>query len=364
MKDIEQALTQEYSNASEQLMFSDKSKLRRLYKQPEHSKIGQKIVLKTTAVIAAAAILLTGSTALALTHTEQLADIRSFMTQHLGRLNVSNDKVDEMAERYEYIRTDSDTLSGILDSSEVNSFGEIINDGDCVIYCDLFRVYSEAPCCPIGYVYRYDLGILENIWLTPEEQNFLTSTHDPYYKNMIYPNPDGYRRNWIYVYDKEGIEVIGKCDVYHHFCTNKQLEDSENAALYRDGEYDFYYETFASDRSEHKKASGNSFQTPKLQFETPDLPTKGFDKFSKCCQMDIPLSEDATAVSSDPEMFEPDEVVCIGEKSDEPHSWVYGTFHKTGSCTVTITDGNTEYEFECTLKIGKFSYEVYSNRIK
>ena len=70
----------------------------------------------------------------------------------------------------------------------------------------------------------------------------------------------------------------------------------------------------------------------------------------------IVFSDDAVAVASDPEMVDIDEICCVGTKTDRPGSWFRMWVHKTGTCIITVTDGENEYKFEYTCLIGRVNY--------
>ena len=73
------------------------------------------------------------------------------------------------------------------------------------------------------------------------------------------------------------------------------------------------------------------------------------------------FSEDATAVSSDPSVFEIDEIIVMNYAN---HSWINGYFHKVGTSTITITDGDQEYVLEVSVAITPRGYHIEDKRIK
>ncbi len=367
MKEIEKALLEDYKETLNPISFKNKGKLYSLYDEaPRHSPTIHRMVFRRAAACAAcAAVLAAGTTAVALTNPDRFADIRTFLTDRLRTKGVSDDKIDEYTKFSLTVGTSTDDIAQTLETSEVNSYGEVISNDLAVFptYCDLCSVRSKEAENPVtGYIYRYDLGVLNKFSLTEEEQSFLYSSTDPMYMYLKAPNSEGFVRDWVYVYDRDGTEILGKYAYKVGFYTNEELEDPEIASKYQETPHDHYYEELCTKRTEQKLATGKAFETPKIEIKLPDLPEEGFTHFISLRTLEgVLFSEDATAVSSDPSVFEIDEIIVMNYAN---HSWINGYFHKAGTSTITITDGDQEYVLDVSVTITPRGYHIEDKRIK
>ena len=368
MKDIEKALETEYSDALGSVTYKNKSRLYSLYdERTRHSPtVGKIVVRRAVAIAACAALFLVTTTAFALTRRPNYIDeVRSAVAQHLGIKGASEEKIDELTKFGEKFILNSDTLEEQLENTEVNSYGEVIGSGLMPLYCDLFIVKSYSNGGKTnGYVYRYDYGFLDSNYFTNQEDAYIKHGSDQIISQLNNRAPDGYRRNWVYVYDREGMEIIGKCTKERRFYKTEELQDPTIAKQFEESEYYQAYDKFCENRTEQKKETGLGFVSPKLEFKYEPLPTEGFTIYTQGCSLDVITSDDAVAVSSDPSVFEVEEVMCQGSKTDSPFTWVGGYLHSIGTCTITITDGDNEYVFEIECYDAGGHYGVERNRIK
>ena len=223
MKNIEMLLENEYRTAVLTYGFSDRRKLYKLYEAPKHTSVSRKIIISYAVLIAAIIILaLTGAAA-----AYTLRDAVDFRTKDL---DITDEKRDEIAENLEEWNTTPEEFATGSRNIDVNKYGETI--GNMFDGVDLFTVNGHDSAGDFtGYVYWEDFEYLQ-----------VNTT----------PKNDGTIRNWVYVYNIDGDEIIGKMINHIGFLTNEQLESPDTAAKLRDGDDGEEYTKMAEERLEEK----------------------------------------------------------------------------------------------------------------
>lgn len=220
MKDLDQILKEDYSKKMNSLKFSNRAKLYKLYDKPEHTPVLKKIVVMN--VTLACFILICGVTVTA-TATPTLKELIYEKTRDSAIVDEERDKMTSRLENWNY-KTSSDNYSdknGHL-HVEGNECSETI--GTFELGVDMIGVASKTEDGEFitGYCYSDELMEVNGSY------SHLNSNDNQYHKN-------GQERNWIYVYDSDGINVLGKL-VEGEFKTNEQLKDSDSNIIVIDGD--------------------------------------------------------------------------------------------------------------------------------
>lgn len=363
MKNIEKLLENEYREKLGTMKYENKSKLFSIYEKKERksSKTRTVIIRRTAAALAFALIFVGGTSALAMTNPEVMSVFRNLIRASAPGVELSDRNVDDIEDRMENFHVRTQDVPLIMDSMEVNKYGETI--GRAFTTFDLFKVGASGdPDDPTGYVYRYDLGVLENYMLLPEEVEYLESSG--LMGALTAPDLNSQvKRNWVYVFDREGMNIIGKYIFPTGFKTNKQLEDPKVAAAFSPiSEYNKYNE-FVQDRIEYKRENGTAPEIGKVALDP--LPTEGLNELANFDFEGLPpLSDDATVECDDPEFCSIIELITTGQGTDTPHAWARVICYKTGSAIFTIKEGDQEFQFKCTLFVDGRHYNVSWERIK
>ena len=225
MKTIEQALKNEYREALSKCKFSDKRRLYKLYEAPKRTTVSRKIIISYAVLAAAIMLLLLTGAAAAYT----LYDAVAFRTKDL---DMTDEKREEMVEHLEEWNTTPEEFTTGSFPIEVNKYGETI--GNMFDGVDLYKVgRHDSTIDMTGYVYWVDFNNLV------ERSN---------------PNNENTLRNWVYVYNIDGDEIIG---VFveggeHGFITNEELESPDIAARLRNGDDAEEYIKMAEERLAEK----------------------------------------------------------------------------------------------------------------
>ncbi len=205
MKTIEQALKNEYREALSKCKFSDKRRLYKLYEAPKRTTVSRKIIISYAVLAAAIMLLLLTGAAAAYTLYDAVLE--------------------------EWNTTPEEFTTGSF-PIEVNKYGETI--GNMFDGVDLYKVgRHDSTIDMTGYVYWVDFNNLV------ERSN---------------PNNENTLRNWVYVYNIDGDEIIG---VFveggeHGFITNEELESPDIAARLRNGDDAEEYIKMAEERLAEK----------------------------------------------------------------------------------------------------------------
>ena len=235
MKNLNQALKEDYSEKMNSLKFSDKRKLYNLYEEPKHTPVLRKVVALNVALACLILAFSVSATAVGFTTLNEV------VANKTKDLNITDEKRDEMASRLESWGIVADAPENQTDFDiETNEYGDTL--GSLEIGTDLIAVAGETLDGEevVGYCYTDDFMEASGLFVTDSEQ------HEQDVKN-------GKVRNWIYVYDVDGITVIGKM-VNLEFKTNEQLEAPDSNIVIIDGEDVKEYEAMAQERIEEKTA--------------------------------------------------------------------------------------------------------------
>ena len=361
MKDLDRLLQEDYAKAADLMRFPDKRRLLDMYEKTQRRRSAKRALAFSAAI--AAALIFAGSTAVALTNPTIRSELREIVRQCTNRLGITEEKADDLADRVEHLHVETDDQLDHQLGFDTNKYGETIGDG---FISDMFKVTDpNDPSGTVGYVYRFDIGVLENFRLLPEELNALESSG----LGTALTEPDIQNhetRDWVYAFDKDGVTIVGKyIDGPTGFKSNEQLKDPEVSQKFVEiGQYNGY-ETFVSDRTRHKLTTGTAFDIRGQGLNDSDLPTEGLDmRRYTICSDNLVLSDDATVVSSDPSIVEPLEVICTGAAVNDPKSRVIANIHKVGTAIITITDGDKVYKYEWSNTITNGWYKTSDRLIR
>ena len=370
MKDLEIDLKTEYTAAADRLIFRNKERLLDLYDEPVHTKARRAGIIRFAAIAAAAALLLSGTTAFAMSNPKVISALRALIDRHTTDLDITDEKKDELEDLIGYWHVQTPDIASQLENLKSNSYGEVIGG---LHTGDLFGVAAkDGSSNERGYVYRYDYGLTHKENLLPEEVAAIEQSSADI---LLLPvdQKTGSKRSWVYVFDFEGMRILGKYNDYLGFVTNEMLEDPEYAERMPDGECCEPYKEFVQNRINYKKEHGEAPPIDKFyDVNKVECPTEGYDKDVQLilCQFPIrvnddqtldyhyvpPVSNDVTAISSDPEVFEVKEFYFTEYGDIHPHPSLEGVNHKVGRCTITVKDGENEYLFEFRMIIEKGEY--------
>ena len=370
MKDLEIDLKTEYTAAADRLIFRNKERLLDLYDEPVHTKARRADIIRFAAIAAAAALLLSGTTAFAMSNPKVMSELRALIDRHTTDLDITDEKKDELEDLIGYWHVQTPDIASKLENLRSNSYGEVIGG---LHTGDLFGVAAkDGSSNERGYVYRYDYGLTHKEDLLPEEAAAIEQSSADI---LLLPvdQKTGSKRSWVYVFDFEGMRILGKYNDYLGFVTNEMLEDPEYAERMPDGECCEPYKEFVQNRINYKKEHGEAPPIDKFyDVNKVECPTEGYDKDVQLilCQFPIrvnddqtldyhyvpPVSNDVTAISSDPEVFEIKEFYFTEYGDIHPHPSLEGVNHKVGRCTITVKDGENEYLFEFRKIIEKGEY--------
>lgn len=370
MKDLEIDLKTEYTAAADRLIFRNKERLLDLYDEPVHTKARRADIIRFAAIAAAAALLLSGTTAFAMSNPKVMSELRALIDRHTTDLDITDEKKDELEDLIGYWHVQTPDIASKLENLRSNSYGEVIGG---LHTGDLFGVAAkDGSSNERGYVYRYDYGLTHKEDLLPEEAAAIEQSSADI---LLLPvdQKTGSKRSWVYVFDFEGMRILGKYNDYLGFVTNEMLEDPEYAERMPDGECCEPYKEFVQNRINYKKEHGEAPPIDKFyDVNKVECPTEGYDKDVQLilCQFPIrvnddqtldyhyvpPVSNDVTAISSDPEVFEVKEFYFTEYGDIHPHPSLEGVNHKVGRCTITVKDGENEYLFEFRMIIEKGEY--------
>lgn len=255
MKNLNQILANDYSKHMDSLTFGDTSRLYNLYEKPVHTPVIRKIVAMNIALVAVIAAFGTSAAAVGMT----VRDVVNAKTQNLS---ITDEKRDEMASRMEEWNIEPEQFAGENFEVGANENGDtygFLFDG-----VDLVAVAAVPADGKIvqGYVYREDFEQLNgyNSESSPEALEAKAKAIE-----------NGEVRNWIYVYDTDGVTVLGKYvsrmgkdgDEYNEpaltetgyrdgFLTNEELENENLAGYFFDGTDIDDYEALAESRAAQK----------------------------------------------------------------------------------------------------------------
>lgn len=199
MKNTEELLREEYIKKLESFKFSNKSKLYNLYKEPKHTPVLGKIVLYQTTIMILFLMLAISATAVGLTLHELVA-------QRTDGLNITDEKRDEMVKNLEEWGITPEDFSSNLMEIKSNKYGETY--GNAFDGVDLIAVITNYDGKEVtGYIYRDDYDKLSNVdsIMTQATQEDIDERVD-----FEKARQEGKVRNWIYVYDSDGVNIIGK----------------------------------------------------------------------------------------------------------------------------------------------------------
>ncbi len=370
MKDLEIDLKTEYTAAADRLIFRNKERLLDLYDEPVHTRARRAGIIRFAAIAAAAALLLSGTTAFAMSNPKVMSELRALIDRHTTDLDITDEKKDELEDLIGYWHVQTPDIASKLENLRSNSYGEVIGG---LHTGDLFGVAAkDGSSNERGYVYRYDYGLTHKENLLPEEVAAIEQSSADI---LLLPvdQKTGSKRSWVYVFDFEGMRILGKYNDYLGFVTNEMLEDPEYAERMPDGECCEPYKEFVQNRINYKKEHGEAPPIDKFyDVNKVECPTEGYDKDVQLilCQFPIrvnddqtldyhyvpPVSNDVTAISSDPEVFEVKEFYFTEYGDIHPHPSLEGVNHKVGRCTITVKDGENEYLFEFRMIIEKGEY--------
>lgn len=201
MKDIHQALKEDYSEHMNSLKFSDKRKLYKLYEEPKHTPMLKKVVAFQ---IVAATLIVSCAVTGAATVGRSMRDIIADKAKDSG---FTKEQINEMADRLENYNIDPNSIEKSENSFSLsmNKYGQTIGSLESGAELCAVETKTEDGEDIIGYCYFDDLMELNGISMNGELKNTIS--------------------NWIYVYDIDGIQVLGKF-VDGGFKTNEQLENS------------------------------------------------------------------------------------------------------------------------------------------
>ena len=371
MKDLEIDLKTEYTAAADRLIFRNKERLLDLYDEPVHTRARRAGIIRFAAIAAAAALLLSGTTAFAMSNPKVMSELRALIDRHTTDLDITDEKKDELEDLIGYWHVQTPDIASQLENLKSNSYGEVIGG---LHTGDLFGVAAkDGSSNERGYVYRYDYGLTHKEDLLPEEAAAIEQSSADI---LLLPvdQKTGSKRSWVYVFDFEGMRILGKYNDYLGFVTNEMLEDPEYAERMPDGECCEPYKEFVQNRINYKKEHGEAPPIDKFyDVNKVECPTEGYDRdvsFLLCqfpTEMDDPIegpqlrfvppvSNDVTAVSSDPEVFEVKEFYFSEYGDIHPHPKLEGVNHKVGTATITVKDGGNTYLFEFRMYIDRNSY--------
>lgn len=250
--DLEKLLSENYCDTFESLETTDKERFYQLYKEPKKSPAAKrKVYLRVAlAMLLVAAIGTIGAGAADMTIREKLA-----ARAEKDNVHFTQEELDEVA------NTISST-GAFPNGREFPEIGENENGqkyGDIQYKLDLFPIggtdlngnYIE------GYCYSDDFW--SNTYPDSEKYDDVLV--------WVVDRDNGKVRNWIYVFDEDGITILGKSvtalqkdrdeliekDIHTQFITNEQLE----TGLYDKYIYDGYdadeYEAMVQERIESLK---------------------------------------------------------------------------------------------------------------
>lgn len=199
MKNTEELLREEYIKKLESFKFSNKSKLYNLYEEPKHTPVLGKIVLYQTTIMILFLMLAISATAVGLTLHELVA-------QRTDGLNITDEKRDEMVKNLEEWGITPEDFSSNLMEIKSNKYGETY--GNAFDGVNLIAVITNYDGKEVtGYIYRDDYDKLSNVdsIMTQATQEDIDERVD-----FEKARQEGKVRNWIYVYDSDGVNIIGK----------------------------------------------------------------------------------------------------------------------------------------------------------
>lgn len=355
MKDIEKALTTDYPEAAKGLVFENKTRITELYTEARPHRAPKRAA---AFALAAAALITAGTTAAAFTSPDFRSALRELVGIQTRNTGISEQKADELTDMYEYLHVSTDDIARSPINIEVNKYGETL--GGTRFETDLIGVVNDYGTS--GYIYRYDLGMLETSMLLTEEN--IAAHQSGLYDKLTAPDPEtGIKRNWVYAFDEDGIEIVGKyIPSSTGFRSNKQLEDPQIRSAFSSNLPYPAYEEFVQDRIDYKLEHGEAppiDKVEKLGYNPYGLATENMDLEYTFVIPEL-LSKEATVECNDPEFAEITDFYCAGQKTDYPCGIIYCTCHKLGSAVFTIKDGKKEYKYECSLTISNKGYYTSS----
>lgn len=251
MTELDEKIIESYRKTASLMTFENKQRLCALYEKPTHTRVNRTLTTLNVifAAIAVCAVLMGAAAGVT---------ARDYINAKTSGLSISDETRNRMERLLEmwHIEPYNDTVSVPINA---NSFGETY--GTLLDGVDLIAVggsvNGERIC---GYVYRTDYGYIDESVLLDEENNNSYSTLSDVV-SMSEMRNRGVFRNWVYVYDVEGIEVLGKFAITSDpnaggFKTNEQLEDPDVSRWFADGKDSTEaddYRKMAAERSQAKR---------------------------------------------------------------------------------------------------------------
>ncbi len=293
---------------------------------------------------------------------ENTLTLDEMVHQKLGSAGVPEEKISEYLNRLELAHVTPELFAN--DSRDwnvqLNSYGELVNDR--YLSADLIGFGGSDPDTPRGYVYRGDLGYLSDYFsvLLPEERDALEKSEPDIYLRT--PDPEtGLVLDWVYAFNEEGTEIVGKFSQDNWFVSNKELEDPEIAKKFCDCLASRRYEQLVSERIAKKLETGSAVAVP-YTADPAEMPA--FDAEINCCIDDLLLSENATAECSDPSVLEIKEIVSYKADTESgAASYLVVYRHNTATVEITIKDGDKEYKYKTGVSSFDKGYLVQESRI-